>query len=1240
MAAWVAGVLICLALPVVIALHMPSIQRKIIRGGVARIEKATHLQVKISSWRWETLSSMELSGVKIESRGKTVLDCDSVRLDYRLSLKRPYIAVREVDLKKPFLLLERAADGKWLLPDFSTKKSHGAPGAARTAAWAGFQFPRIKILAGRIEAVQQGQTVLTIQDFSGAVALRTLHTTGGPKIQMEVRDFHARAHANQSGAWDIDGSASLDGLQLRTSGIVFSAAHNCRIVLRGQWNLQDPRNGQATLTVSNFPGGAIPLLQPQLGGISSVSGKIDIKRSEGKWTIEPDVSTDLGAMRGVVQIEKSGSGPWGIKLSSRFSALKVSVSQHLPGSILNGRISIEALMQGGNLLKADFHTHLDPSVVCARKLDRCDLRGTFAGGVLNVVATDAGCPLADFTFKVNADMRGLLDTVHKGGIKAEIDLVRGNLERIDPKLRYKLAGLVRLEAHYDSGTFTNPKLWQAKIDADLAVPGILTLKANGSYDNRLVKAVYDLDLADAQKIGLLFAKWQGKGRVVSRGSLQGKWPDLLWKGEIDSPRFGYANCQADRLSIAGNGVVAGKNGRRTLTLRAQNVVLDGKKFASVTVNLDQQNNSCDFKLSGDGILDQVTARLSGRLDRIWDFPRLSVSTRGSLGWKKVNGAVDARFSVEPNGIKVDSASFRYANCKVSATAGAITESSVKLPLSLDSIDAAKISALLGLKTPLGGTISGRLQVSGRPDQPACSLNLRGNNLTYDRQRIETLTLHGDYAKQALTVKGTAKAASVSTPILISGAVPLRLSFYPPRLELMASGKLDSTLEFSGLQVKSIPSLVHALSKAGGQLDGKIQCGGTLRRPVFSGAGTWKDGLLEIALWPHVAKHIQAQWRIDSKAIYLTRADLSHLGGTGSATGMIEYPGFQTFDVRAEAKDLDVPDIFGIKGKATGHAELKATPQSAALTGTLHIASARLDLAKLETNITQHKTIQVVESSGKGDVLVLQGVQGPSRFENKLSMDLALELPPGGSWVNGEGLRAEINGGIKLVKKPGGPVLVAGELHALRGVYSFHGKELKIVEGSFIFPGVPDTQPQIRIVCRKEIRDVTVQALVSGRLQHPKLVLSSIPAMNQVDIVSYFMFGRPAGDLSSAQSSQLQTGAAALLGSEGSNIMKSVLGESIITPDTIGYRSFTDKYNHIFSFDQDPTSVGKETGIVEVGKDVTPNLHVVYGREVKGAQGDGNEVQVEYRVNKSFSVSTQVGGEQSGADIFWRHDFGK
>ena len=188
----------------------------------------------------------------------------------------------------------------------------------------------------------------------------------------------------------------------------------------------------------------------------------------------------------------------------------------------------------------------------------------------------------------------------------------------------------------------------------------------------------------------------------------------------------------------------------------------------------------------------------------------------------------------------------------------------------------------------------------------------------------------------------------------------------------------------------------------------------------------------------------------------------------------------------------------------------------------------MSLGKLETDIAQN--IQIIEPSTNGKLIELGTSKHPSQFANRLSMDVKLELPQNGTWVTGKALKAEICGSLSLKKNPAEPVTLVGELQAIRGTYNFQGKELKIVEGSLVFLSTqPD--PQVRIICRKEVRDVIVQALLSGPLSRPKLVLSSTPALSQIDILSSFMFDRPAGDISANQNSQLQSGAASWLGSE-------------------------------------------------------------------------------------------------------------
>ncbi|MGA2224236.1 MAG: translocation/assembly module TamB domain-containing protein [Syntrophobacteraceae bacterium] len=1234
LAALGAAALLFVVLLPIIFLHVPPLQKEIIRRGVARVEAATNFKVQIRSYRWWPFSGINFAGVKIESEGKQILDCDKVHLKYRLSIKRPYIIVEEVYLEKPFLHLERSADGKWQVPASSARAGQGS-GPEDEPYWAHMQLPRIQIVSGTIEARQQGDTILSVKDISGAVNLKAVSGAEGPKILLEFQNVHAHSQTGQSGTWDIQGSGVLDEHELYVRSAFLSGPDNCRMWIQGQWDIGNFDNGKANLLIKNFSADSIPLLQPHLSGLSVLSGKIAVTRSDGRWSIDHDVSTDLGSVKGILQIEKTPAGAQNVLLDSRFTDLNVHLSSAMPDCRLNGRMEIKAGIQRGNLLDVQFTVRLDRSTVGAETIQSWDLNGTWEQSVLTVRSSALKCSLADLKFSLIADLRGLSDVSHKGGVTAEVSLEKGNLEKINSRLNQKVGGLISVEANYNPGNFTNPRLWQAKIDARLNIPEIVSLKGSGTFNNGELKADYDLDLTDAQKIALLVPQWQGKGRVSSRGTLNGKWPDLFWDGEINSPRFQYSNYQADQLAVKGKGKLTGKEDRREISLKAQNVVIDGRKLASINVDLDQQKNSCSFRFNGDGMLDQLSARLSGKLDRIWEFPLVSVSTQGQLQWKELGGTVDAKFDIEHDGIKIHSASLQHGRQKISASGGAISESRAELSLSVESINATQLCEMLGIKDRPGGTISGQIQVSGRPDEPEGKINIQGTGLTYGKQQIEALTLQGNYSKNTLIVQGTAKAAEIQNPMAISAKIPVRLSFKPLQCDLKLSEEFSSDVKISGLKAEALLPYLSFLTKAGGQLEGDIHCAGSLKQPVVSGAGTWKDGLFQQRQWLHPAEHIETEWQADSKNLYVRKAEVSHLGGTVTVTGQIDYPKFSTLQFKADGKDLQVSDIYGIEGKVSGHAEIKDNPEAAELTGKLLFSKAQMNLGKLETDIAQN--IEIIEPNTSGDLIELKTSKTPSKFSNRLTMDVELELPQNGTWVNGKSLKAEINGGLWLKKTPDGPVTLVGELHALRGTYNFQGKELKIVEGSLVFMN-KEPDPELRIICRKEVRDVTVQALIAGPLSHPKLVLSSVPAMNQVDILSYFMFDRPAGDLTTSQSSQLQGGAASWLGSESSNMIKSVMGNHLLAPDAVGYRSYTSKYDHRFDYDESQAATGKETDIVEIGKDITPDLHVTYGKEIKGEEG--NEVQVEYRANRGLSLRTQVGAEQTGVDIFWRHDFGK
>lgn len=232
MVGWMSVILLCVALPILIALHSSSLKRRIIMEEIARLQRATHLKVTVSSYRWNLLSSIYLTGVKIESGDKPVLDCQNVRLDYSFSLQRPYLIVKNIELQKPFLQLESGTGGAWLLPFSMSSASSHAIGSHPLPSCTGFKFPRITILAGRIKAVQHGNTVLSIRDFSGAINLRMIAQAGEHKIEMELRKIHAAAPTRRCALWDLGQTSELAETKLLAQKIELPHGYRCRGLLR------------------------------------------------------------------------------------------------------------------------------------------------------------------------------------------------------------------------------------------------------------------------------------------------------------------------------------------------------------------------------------------------------------------------------------------------------------------------------------------------------------------------------------------------------------------------------------------------------------------------------------------------------------------------------------------------------------------------------------------------------------------------------------------------------------------------------------------------------------------------------------------------------------------------------------------------------------------------------------------------------------------------------------------------
>jgi hypothetical protein len=1268
-----AVVLIIVPLAAILALHLPPVQKQVIGGVVGRIERATVLSIQLESFRWLPFSGLWVNDLKLRSAGREVLDCGQAQISYSLSWNWPYFVPKELILDSPVIRLEKDSKGQWQLPlphrpaesamamHESTREAVGGTAseetrtkAQDTARWLSFPWPPVRVKSGVITAEQDGRSILNIRDVSGTLSFQPVSGPDGPSLKVKLGDWGGRAELPQWGEWSISGDLSVWPEAISVESLVAAVgdgggeAQAGRVALEGQWALQPPYDGNVRANLQSVRPAAFPELGGRLPQLQEISGLLDLRREAGAWSVAHDLQTNLGSFKGLLKSEKPpsdsrGSAQWALE----FSDFRASEVLPVSDALFSGQMEVS--VEGDSLreMTAQLDGRLGPSRVGEVTIKSGDIKAAYEKGKLILKTAGVESSMGAFSLSGMADLEGLWNEKHSGELKADIEVEKGNVEKLVSGRVGELAGTARLEARHGPGDMKDWEKWQAKLESKVTVPDLLSLKATGEYKAAALDLEYDLEAKDLSKVALVLPTWQGKGRLASKGKVKGRWPDLVWEGTVNSPELEYGSVRSEQASLAGKGSVLGIKGDRKLVFKTQGLSVDGKKVGSVQLDVEQHEDGCRYKIRGEQPWNRFTAALAGRIDNLEASPRQIAVSEGRISWNEQAGSVEGKFEVNEDSIRVHSFSLQQGAQKVRGAGTIVRDGGSDLKMNFEGLKAGQWLGLVGLENVVTGTISGEAQLAGRADQPEMSVvvQLSDGGLQIKQKRdvkgrkqvvtikepLGTVRLKGQYAKEALSFQGELLTRAEQKPIQFSARVPLRLTLMPFSLAALKNVDWASSWKLTDVRGEQIQPYIPIITRAGGSFFAEGRGSGVLGQPVIRTDGVWKDGSFVPTEWPHPVENAQVEFWADEKNIYVTKSDMKHLGGHVSITGKIDYPHFDVMEWEAVGEDLEFPEIYGIEGKVACKVRLVQNLEKADLTGELRFSKAKLNLGEFQSDL--ERNIQIVEGDSKGDVVEIGGDEMEQRsYYNRLKMSLALKLPASGTWVRGKGLEAEIIGDLRMEKEVREPLRFVGGFQTIRGTYTFQGNKLDIVSGELVFSGRPHADPNLKIVCQKVVRDASIQVQVTGPLSQPKMVLSSIPAMNQVDVLSYLLFGHPATELGAKESNQLQNSAASWLGSQTSGVIKGMFGESRFAPDTLTYRGSTTRK-------EGTTATSSQGGVIEIGKHITPDLSVTYGQGVMGETE--KQVQVEYRINRHLSIQTQVGSEeQSGVDVFWRYDFGK
>ena len=111
------------------------------------------------------------------------------------------------------------------------------------------------------------------------------------------------------------------------------------------------------------------------------------------------------------------------------------------------------------------------------------------------------------------------------------------------------------------------------------------------------------------------------------------------------------------------------------------------------------------------------------------------------------------------------------------------------------------------------------------------------------------------------------------------------------------------------------------------------------------------------------------------------------------------------------------------------------------------------------------------------------------------------------------LTMTLGGDLRATKAPGSDPRIVGTVNTVRGTYDFQGRRFTIVRGGTVrFEGLDELDPTLDVRAERVIQGVTTQVAIGGVLSDPEVRLSSVPPLEEGDILALIVFNQPLNQL--------------------------------------------------------------------------------------------------------------------------------
>lgn len=214
------------------------------------------------------------------------------------------------------------------------------------------------------------------------------------------------------------------------------------------------------------------------------------------------------------------------------------------------------------------------------------------------------------------------------------------------------------------------------------------------------------------------------------------------------------------------------------------------------------------------------------------------------------------------------------------------------------------------------------------------------------------------------------------------------------------------------------------------------------------------------------------------------------------------------------------------------------------------------------------------------------IYGTERAEKRLPLVFTadVELIAGDNIdFAGFGLTTDVTGRLRYTRDRSRTNQLHGSLSLPEGDFKAYGQELKIENGQINFTG-PVGNPGLDVRASKKVDTIITGIWLHGTINHPKTELYSVPSMNEADILSYMLTGKPLSNASNQEGSNVSAVALTMGLKQAMPMLQRIGGEFGLSD---------------ISVDSGPMGSG---GSIAAGKQLSDKLYVKYQYGLVGAVG--------------------------------------